>query len=180
MMGIPFVQYLRPDGRRRHTSIERGPATEAKAAVILRAGYVFECEELSTGHASFTIHDPRDEEDVAIEICLNGPEVPATVDKLIEKFVIPARHIAETILQREARRAVLAMFAFGPGLLLLAGCKDNIAHAQQVFDSWLGGVILIVIALAGIGVAIWPRRALGVCPHQHADGEASALGRCEP
>lgn len=85
-MSIPFIQYLLPDGRRRDISIERDQLTEVKANAILDKGFHFEAEMLRTGDISLTIHDPENEEDVAIEICKNGPEVLKAVDKLILEF----------------------------------------------------------------------------------------------
>ena len=83
---IPFIQYKRPDGRQVPVSINRPQPISALAAVILGAGYRFETEILMDGLVSFTVFDPRTEEDVAIEVCKNGPEVPKTVDRLIEEF----------------------------------------------------------------------------------------------
>lgn len=88
-MNIPFTQFLRPHGRRNTIMITFDRVTEAKASLILAAGYQFQCEELTTGHASFTIFDPTIQEDVAIKICPNGPDVPATVTALIMDFQIP-------------------------------------------------------------------------------------------
>lgn len=81
---IPFTQFLRPDGRKREVRIER-PTPVARAALrLIEAGYRFECEELSTGHASLTVVDPKDEVDIAIEVVPNGPEVPGAVDRLVK------------------------------------------------------------------------------------------------
>lgn len=94
---IPFTQYLRPDGRQRPMTIVRpGPITE-KAEAIIAAGYRFEIEELMHGKISMTIFDPVDEEDVAIEVCANGPPVLEHVDKMILGFevVSPGRHTRE-------------------------------------------------------------------------------------
>lgn len=85
MSNIPFTQYLRPDGRKRVVSIDLPDAVAQRAALIIEKGLVFECEELSTGQVSFTITDPR-EGDLDIRICMNGPDVPETVEKLIMEF----------------------------------------------------------------------------------------------
>ena len=86
MPDIEFTQYLRPNGRRETTYIDRPVHVAAKAAEIAAAGYFLECEALSTGHASFTIADRKHEVDVDIEICPNGPEVHAAIDRLILRF----------------------------------------------------------------------------------------------
>ena len=83
MPDIPFILYLRPDGRKRAVTIDRPAPIWEKAKAIIEAGYVFECEELTTGHVSFTIAD--DEKDHAIQLAENGPLVPATVDTLVEE-----------------------------------------------------------------------------------------------
>lgn len=86
-MGIPFIQYLRPNGRRAEVSIDRSDEIEALAHAFLEKGGRFECEELTTGHASFTavfmLEDGED--DVAIEVVRNGAAVPEAVDRLIRK-----------------------------------------------------------------------------------------------
>lgn len=81
---IPFTQYLLPNGERRAVSINRPDPVIEKAKAIMEAGFRFECEMLSTGYVSFTVSD--DYQDYDIRICLNGPEVPQTVDELILHF----------------------------------------------------------------------------------------------
>jgi len=86
-MSIAFTQYLRPNGRRRDVEIERPSEIEAMAERFIVAGGRYECEELTTGHASLTaVHEvDGEEQDVAIEICPNGPEVPGKVDALVRR-----------------------------------------------------------------------------------------------
>lgn len=84
---IHFVQYLRPDGRKSLVHIERPGTIVQVADRILRYGFWFECELLSTGQVSLTISDKNG--DYAIELCKNGPGVAETVDKLILGFNIP-------------------------------------------------------------------------------------------
>jgi hypothetical protein len=84
---IKFTQYLRPNGEKRDVTIERPDVVSDIAKRIIAAGYVLECEVLSDEQTcSFTIGDPREEIDVAIELCPNGPKVPVAVDKLITEF----------------------------------------------------------------------------------------------
>lgn len=84
MSEIPFTQFLRPDGRQVGVSIER-PAEISNAALrIIERGYRFECEHLTTGHASFTI--AKDGEDHDIEVVSNGPDVPPAIDRLVTRF----------------------------------------------------------------------------------------------
>ena len=80
-MAIPFTQYLLADGRKRTEYIDRPWEVEALAQQFIASGGRFECEILTTGEVSLTAH--RNGEDVAIEICANGPEVPRRVDALV-------------------------------------------------------------------------------------------------
>ncbi len=84
---IPFTQYLLPDGRRQATSIEMDDSISNAADALIKKGYRFECEILTTGDISITCVDPKDTGDIAIAICENGPEVPATVEKVVRQAV---------------------------------------------------------------------------------------------
>jgi hypothetical protein len=83
-MSIPFTQFLRPNGRRVGVRISRPEEVETKARAIMDAGYWFEVEELTTGHASLTVTS-RDQDEM-FEVVPNGPEVPPAVDRLINRF----------------------------------------------------------------------------------------------
>jgi len=89
--GIPFTQYMLPDGRPRPTWIDRPAEIKALADRFIAAGGRYECEILTTGEVCFTavLCDPSDfdEPPVAIEICTNGPDVPAKVDRLVRHSV---------------------------------------------------------------------------------------------
>lgn len=78
---IEFTQYLRPNGRMTLVEISRPDEIEKLATEVIEAGGRFECEELRTGHASLTVS--YDGDDIAIELCRNGPEVPHAVDRLV-------------------------------------------------------------------------------------------------
>jgi hypothetical protein len=82
---IRFTQYLLPHGRRRETSIEVADDVAEKARAIIAEGLAFECEVLSTGHASLTITDPE-EGDLDIRIVPNGPGVREAVESLVREF----------------------------------------------------------------------------------------------
>ena len=84
MPEIPFTQYLRPDGRKKEGGFDRPQEIYDRAMKIIEKGHVFEIEVLTTGHVSITISNGK--EDVAIELCKNGPEVLTTVDELVNKF----------------------------------------------------------------------------------------------
>lgn len=84
---VVFTQYLRPNGRQTTVWIERSPEIAALAQQVLAAGYHFDIEELMDRTVSMTVESniPHDDEQapIAIELCPNGPEVPAAVDRLI-------------------------------------------------------------------------------------------------
>lgn len=85
--GIPFTQFLMPNGRREAVWINRPAEIEEKAQAIISAGYVFECEMLSDYQTvSLTIGDPKEEMDLEIEVVPNGPRVPEAIDRMIERF----------------------------------------------------------------------------------------------
>jgi hypothetical protein len=84
-MAIVFTQYLRPDGRKTKTEIDRPSDIEALAERIRECGGCFESEHLDTGgvgHVSLTVAYLGD--DIGIQICRNGPGVPAAVDQLVK------------------------------------------------------------------------------------------------
>ncbi len=79
---IPFVQYMRPNGRRVEgdscpVNINLAP----KVQDIRDNGWVFECEVLTTGQVSLTVSDG--EEDVGIELSVNGPSVADAIERLV-------------------------------------------------------------------------------------------------
>lgn len=84
MADIPFTQYLRPNGRRAEVSIDRPAEIATLADRIIERGFRFECEHLSTGHASLTIANDDDDHD--IEVVTNGPDVPVAVDRMVRRF----------------------------------------------------------------------------------------------
>lgn len=92
-MAIPFTQYLLPNGEKRDERIERPADIEALARQFIEAGGRYECEMLTTGEVSLTaVYAVDDEpEDVEIEICPNGPDVPLRIDDLVRRSVA---HIA--------------------------------------------------------------------------------------
>jgi hypothetical protein len=87
-MSIPFTQYLRPNGQRVTVEIDRPAEIEQLAHQFIAAGGRYECEELTTGHASLTaVHPNCDYGDCAIEIVVSGPKVPAAVDRVVQKSI---------------------------------------------------------------------------------------------
>lgn len=86
--GIPFTQHLMPDGQRNPQWIDRPPEVEARARELIALGFTFHCEMLSDYRTiSLTIESPdEDDGDVAIELCPNGPDVLAAVDRLVMNF----------------------------------------------------------------------------------------------
>lgn len=86
-MRIPFNQSLRPDGSVQSVAIDRPEEIGLAAQKLLDAGCALEIEVLPTGEISMTVERENDDgevETLAIEVCGNGPQVPAHVDKLIK------------------------------------------------------------------------------------------------
>lgn len=88
-VGIPFTQYVLPDGRQREVSIERPGDIEKLAQRFIDDGGRYECEILTDGTVSLTaVADVYGEPaDVEIVLCANGPAVPPGVDELVRKSV---------------------------------------------------------------------------------------------
>ena len=89
MPEIPFIQFMRPNGRQVDALIDRPQEIYDKAMKILEAGYGFTCEQLMNGMISLTISENDGEgEDAAIELCKNTKAVPIAVDKLVTEFIL--------------------------------------------------------------------------------------------
>lgn len=93
-MEIPFTQFMLPDGRRKPITIERPEPIVRKALELISKGYEFHIETLTTGEIHMTISDGED--DVACELCQNGPDVPVHVDKMITEFQPTATKLVDT------------------------------------------------------------------------------------
>lgn len=76
-----FTQYLLPNGEKRPMTTERSPEIEAKAAELVKRGCFFEIEILRTGWVNMDCQLGPD--CICGELCENGPQVPETVDKLV-------------------------------------------------------------------------------------------------
>ena len=91
---IPFTQYLLPDGRPKDTHIDRSPEIEELAFKFIEGGGRYEAEILRTGEVSLTAH--KNDEDIAIVICPNGPGVGEKVDELVRASLSGGIHGAAT------------------------------------------------------------------------------------
>jgi hypothetical protein len=84
--GIPFTQFLMPDGRRTPVWIDRPKEIEDLARDLIEAGAHFDIEMLRTRDISMTVEmDVLDDPVLASEICSNGPDVPVCVDRIVRK-----------------------------------------------------------------------------------------------
>ena len=101
-MTIPFTQYLMPNGRKVQDSIERPPEVEEKSRAVIEAGGAFEMEMLRvpTGLPNVSITCSYDEEDIAHRLCVNGPDVLDTVDKVVDdahRFIVLGERTEEEL-----------------------------------------------------------------------------------
>lgn len=80
-MNIPFVQYLRPSGRKSEVSIDMPEDIWAKAQALIAADCHFDIEELSTGMVSMTCE--TFDHLLSIQVCENGPAVVTAVETLV-------------------------------------------------------------------------------------------------
>lgn len=85
-MSIPFTQYKLPNGHPVPVAIDRPAEIEAMADRFIQAGGRYECEMLTTGEVSFTA--VKDEEDIEIEVCENGPLVRDAVDAIVRRSIL--------------------------------------------------------------------------------------------
>jgi hypothetical protein len=86
MKAIAMTQFMRPHGRPVQVEVDRPDDVADKAALIVAAGYRFECEELSNGLVHLTISTAND--DVDGFLSQNGPELLDKIDALIREFEI--------------------------------------------------------------------------------------------
>lgn len=86
-MSIEFTQYLMPNGRKSSQSIARPSEVEDKAKAVIAAGGAFEMEMLNvpTGLPNVSITCAYEDEDIAHEICVNGPPVLENVDLVVDE-----------------------------------------------------------------------------------------------
>ena len=88
-MSIPFIQFLRPDGRRKDETIDRPEHIERAALSLFERGVRFEAEVLMDGSVSLEAVGPEDEDgdptSLALEVVPNGPGVAEAVDRLVLK-----------------------------------------------------------------------------------------------
>lgn len=80
---IEFIQYLRPNGRKRPITISVSPEVANLCNGLRGVGCYFEAEVLTTGEVSLTVG--RGGEDLHQEILPNGPGVQEGVERLIRR-----------------------------------------------------------------------------------------------
>lgn len=85
-MTIRFTQFIRPHGRPREELFEATPEVEAIADKFIAGGGWYECEVLGdeiTVSLTACMRVDGEGQDVAIQICKNGPEVVDAVERLV-------------------------------------------------------------------------------------------------
>ncbi len=90
MMRIDLIQYIRPSGRPSSVHTEVSDDLKGAYEEIQRAGWRLEAEVLLTGEVALSVHNPEggpdaQGEDVAVELCPNGPEVQNALRRLIKR-----------------------------------------------------------------------------------------------
>jgi hypothetical protein len=80
---VTVKQYYRPDGRSSYKITELPDHVKYAYVDMVAAGCWFEAEVLTNGIVSQTVTD-RDS-DLDIELCENGPNVQASLVKLLER-----------------------------------------------------------------------------------------------
>ena len=80
-----FVQYLRPNGRKKLVTFEVDNDLKDQLDAIDAAGMRLTAEVLTTGQVSFMIEHPK-HGDFDGRIVANGPGVPGAVNGLIRRF----------------------------------------------------------------------------------------------
>jgi hypothetical protein len=76
---------MRPDGRKRDQWAPISPKYIELAKRFVTQGGYYTAEHLTTGQVA--LYACINEEDVAIEICPNGPEVEQALEKVIDRSI---------------------------------------------------------------------------------------------
>lgn len=81
---MPAVEYVRPNGRRVHHTVEVPKALEDQVLALRERGCWLAGEVLTTGQVSLTIEHKEGDFDGIL--CPNGPEVQEATETLIGRF----------------------------------------------------------------------------------------------
>lgn len=84
-MGIPFTQFLRPNGEKVYVSIDMPQEIEQMANYLVEKGYKFEMEQLKTGKIHMDCSKEGAEGPVALELCDDGPSLVKCVERLVKE-----------------------------------------------------------------------------------------------
>lgn len=84
MKKVPFVQYLRPNGRKKEVWTEVPDELAEKVDQIIAKNYHFTAEDLGNGWARFTVSDNA--LDYIERVVPNGPPVVKAVQSMIQSF----------------------------------------------------------------------------------------------
>jgi len=83
-MGVPFTQYLRPSGRATARLAPLPPGwSQEDIDALLRRGYYYEAEVLTTGEVALYVYDGKDDL-LKMIVAPNGPQVLGAVATLSE------------------------------------------------------------------------------------------------
>ena len=84
-MEVHVIQYMMPDGHRELRTTNLDDALAKPYALMSERGYNFAAEILRTGEVSLTIEHLDREEDFAIEVVQNGPQVIKAMGQLLAR-----------------------------------------------------------------------------------------------
>lgn len=82
-MSVTFVQYLRPDGKQSPITIKRDEMVTSKYKRLMLDSVVFTAEVIPGDEVYLSVE--FEETVIASALVPNGPDVPATVDKVIHE-----------------------------------------------------------------------------------------------
>ena len=85
MIETKWTQFHLPDGRQTTETFHVADRLAPQVEFIAEMGWELQCEILRTGEISLTVFDPKTLEDLDIELCRNGPEVPSAIDRLLAR-----------------------------------------------------------------------------------------------
>lgn len=95
MKPVRFIQYLRPDGRKKYVEVDLDDEVADKASEIWNKGFILAIEELSDGDIHMSIEGQN--RDYGNRICQNGPDVLTAASEMIIGFALDLHEADEEV-----------------------------------------------------------------------------------